>query len=79
MSSLVGYEPYVNECTALFKSRLGEIAAAGKDADMGRWFQLYAFDVIEQITVCIAGDGLLGPTGRTSIISVWGTILTHAT
>ncbi|KAL3487620.1 cytochrome P450 [Aspergillus germanicus] len=50
MSSLVGYEPYVNECTALLKSRLGEIAAAGKDADMGRWFQLYAFDVIGQIT-----------------------------
>jgi hypothetical protein len=61
MSSLVSYEPYVNECTALLKSRLGEIAAAGKDANMGRWFQLYAFDVIGQITVCIAGDGLLVP------------------
>ncbi|KAL3454831.1 cytochrome P450 [Aspergillus insuetus] len=50
MSSLVGCEPYVNECAGLLKSRLGDIAAAGKDADMGRWFQLYAFDVIGQIT-----------------------------
>ncbi|KAI0571419.1 CypX Cytochrome P450 [Pyrenophora tritici-repentis] len=51
MSSLVTYEPYVDECTALFSQRLREIASAGAyAADMGHWLQCYAFDVIGLIT-----------------------------
>ena len=50
MSSLVGYEPYVDECTDLFSQRLEEGADAGKFVDMGHWFQCYAFDVIGLIT-----------------------------
>ncbi|KAF5845957.1 hypothetical protein GGP41_008439 [Bipolaris sorokiniana] len=50
MSSLVTYEPYVDECADLFSQRLGELASAGAYADMGHWLQCYAFDVIGLIT-----------------------------
>ncbi|CAI6085610.1 unnamed protein product [Clonostachys chloroleuca] len=50
MSSLVHYEPYVDECADLFSQRLLEVSEAGIVIDMGHWFQCYAFDVIGQIT-----------------------------
>lgn len=50
MSSMVSYESYVDECAVLFSQRLGEIASSGRPADMGHWFQCYAFDVIGLIT-----------------------------
>lgn len=50
MSSLVSYESYVDECADLFTQRLQEVSAAGVVADMGHWFQCYAFDVIGLIT-----------------------------
>lgn len=50
MSSLVTYEAYVDECAELFSLRLAELADAGVPADMGYWFQCFAFDVIGLIT-----------------------------
>ncbi|KAL0937232.1 cytochrome p450 pisatin [Colletotrichum truncatum] len=50
MSSMVSYEPYVDECADIFLQRLSEVAASGKPMDLGHWFQCYAFDVIGQIT-----------------------------
>ena len=50
MSSLVTYEAYVDECADLFSLRLSELADAGVPADMGYWFQCFAFDVIGLIT-----------------------------
>lgn len=50
MSALVTYEPYVDACAGLFSARLGELAGAGRVADMGHWLQCYAFDVIGMIT-----------------------------
>ncbi|CAA9967121.1 CypX Cytochrome P450 [Pyrenophora teres f. maculata] len=50
MSSLITYEPYVDECTDLFSQRLREVASAGAYTDMGHWLQCYAFDVIGMIT-----------------------------
>lgn len=50
MSSLVTYEAYVDECADLFSLRLSELADAGVQADMGYWFQCFAFDVIGLIT-----------------------------
>lgn len=50
MSSLVTYEPYVDECADLFSQRLQEVASAGAYAEMGHWMQCYAFDVIGMIT-----------------------------
>ncbi|KAL2690156.1 hypothetical protein Neosp_004224 [[Neocosmospora] mangrovei] len=50
MSSLVTYEAYVDECADLFSLRLSELADTGVQADMGYWFQCFAFDVIGLIT-----------------------------
>lgn len=50
MSSLVSYESYVDDCAALFHTRLQELASKAVPVDMGHWFQCYAFDVIGLIT-----------------------------
>ncbi|OBT80300.1 hypothetical protein VF21_00724 [Pseudogymnoascus sp. 05NY08] len=50
MSSLVGYEPFVDNCSSLFVSRFREIAQTGRNVNFGHWFQCYAFDVIGEIT-----------------------------
>ncbi|KAH6965043.1 cytochrome P450 [Fusarium venenatum] len=56
LSSMVSYEAFVDECAELFDQRLWEMASddktqkVGIDADMGHWFQCYAFDVISMIT-----------------------------
>lgn len=50
MSSLISYEPYVDQCTDLFCQRLQELANADMYVDMGHWMQCYAFDVIGIIT-----------------------------
>jgi len=51
MSSLVTYEPYVDDCARIFCRRLDEMSKAGVALDMGHWFQCYAFDVIGEITL----------------------------
>jgi cytochrome P450 len=50
MSSLVGYEPLVDHCTALLKTRLHEVSDTGHTINLGHWFQCYAFDVIGEVT-----------------------------
>lgn len=50
MSSLVGYEAFVNNCTSLLTQRFSEIAQAGRVVDLQHWLQCYAFDVIGEIT-----------------------------
>ncbi|GAW15137.1 hypothetical protein ANO14919_045460 [Xylariales sp. No.14919] len=51
MTSLVSYEPYVDQCADVFAQRLAEMSGGGGEAvDMGHWMQCYAFDVIGQIT-----------------------------
>ena len=50
MSSLVHYEKSVDECAAIFTTRLAEFANRSATIDMARWFQHYAFDVIGEIT-----------------------------
>lgn len=51
LSSLVSYEPYVDECLSLFCDRLSEISQRGSSVDMRHWFTCYAFDVIGLITL----------------------------
>jgi cytochrome P450 len=51
MSSLMTYEPYVDDCARIFCQRLDERSKAGVALDMGHWFQCYAFDVIGEITL----------------------------
>lgn len=50
MSALVGYEPFVNNCSNLLTQRFQEIAASGKTINFQHWLQCYAFDVIGEIT-----------------------------
>lgn len=50
MSSILGYEQFVNNCTSLLTQRFSEIAATGHMIDMQHWLQCYAFDVIGEIT-----------------------------
>ncbi|KAL2811624.1 cytochrome P450 [Aspergillus granulosus] len=50
MSSLVTYEPFVDECISIFRQRLAELAHAKHPMNMGHWMQCYAFDVIGLMT-----------------------------
>ncbi|KAF5004052.1 hypothetical protein FDECE_9427 [Fusarium decemcellulare] len=50
MSTLVHYEPFVDECADLFTQRLSEMSTSNLPVDMRHWFQCYAFDVIGLIT-----------------------------
>ncbi|AEO69867.1 uncharacterized protein THITE_2120621 [Thermothielavioides terrestris NRRL 8126] len=48
MSSLKQLEPYVDNAVLVFLNKLGDMA--GQVIDLGNWFQLFAFDVIGEIT-----------------------------
>ncbi|KAF7526024.1 hypothetical protein G7054_g10901 [Neopestalotiopsis clavispora] len=50
MTSLVSFEPYVDECADIFEQRLTEVAGTAVPIDFGHWLQCYAFDVIGDIT-----------------------------
>lgn len=51
MSSLVQYEPLVDETIDLFLNQTAKIyASTGKTCDFARWLQYFAFDVIGSIT-----------------------------
>lgn len=50
LTSVLGYEKYVEDCTAMFVDRMSTLAKSDSAFDMARWFQFYAFDVITDIT-----------------------------
>ncbi|KAK2037087.1 cytochrome P450 [Colletotrichum somersetense] len=50
LTSLISYEPFVDECARIFKQRLEEVSAAGLPIDLGHWLQGYAFDMIGLIS-----------------------------
>jgi hypothetical protein len=50
MSALIGYEPFVNNCTSMLSSRFFELAETGRTINFQHWLQCYAFDVIGEIT-----------------------------
>jgi hypothetical protein len=50
MSSLVDYEPFVDECSSLLAQRFSELAHSHHTVNLGRWLQFYAFDVVGYIT-----------------------------
>ncbi|KAL9094429.1 MAG: hypothetical protein Q9165_003279 [Trypethelium subeluteriae] len=50
MSTLVGYESFVDDCGRLLMQRLDEISDKGVVVNLGDWLQKYAFDVIGNIT-----------------------------
>lgn len=51
MTSLVSYEPYVDQCIDLLHSHLDMAASAGSVMNLGRWLQFFAFDTVFLITV----------------------------
>lgn len=50
LSTLVTYEQFVDDCTAVLVAKLAQFAKEGREVDMAHWFQCYAFDVIGAIT-----------------------------
>ncbi|KAJ5231870.1 uncharacterized protein N7469_006458 [Penicillium citrinum] len=50
MTSLVSYEPYVDNCVDLLNAQFTRFAESGSDTDLAHWLQCYAFDVIGEIT-----------------------------
>jgi cytochrome P450 len=50
MSSMVHYEPFVDDCLGLFRQRMDEVVADGQPVNMAHWVQCYAFDVIACVT-----------------------------
>ncbi|KAF5521032.1 Pisatin demethylase [Colletotrichum aenigma] len=50
MTSLVNYEPYLDECGEIFSQRMLEFSKAGAPVDIGHWFQCFAFDAVAYIT-----------------------------
>ncbi|KAI1089038.1 hypothetical protein F5B19DRAFT_495782 [Rostrohypoxylon terebratum] len=56
MSSLVEYEPFVDECAAIFDQQLQELSQSGLPVNMGYRMQCCAFDV----TGCITYSKRLG-------------------
>lgn len=51
MSSMVSYEPYVQNCIELLAKRLDEFSEAERTINVGEWMQYFAFDAITAITV----------------------------
>ena len=51
MSTLVTYEPQVDQTIELFCTRLAEREGTGKPIDMAQFCQFYTFDVIGEVTV----------------------------
>ncbi|PQE32402.1 cytochrome P450 protein [Rutstroemia sp. NJR-2017a WRK4] len=75
LTSLVSYEPHVDECARLFKQRLEEIAVGGLPIDFAHWLQCYAFDVIGLITYGSRFGFLDRGEDVKGIISAVGTLL----
>jgi cytochrome P450 len=50
MTSVIGYEPLVDECADLLADHLDKFAELKEKVNIGHWFQCYAFDVIGNIT-----------------------------
>lgn len=48
MTSIKSFEPYVNQCTDIFLSKMRQ--HAGEAVNLSEWLQYYAFDVVGSIT-----------------------------
>lgn len=58
LSTLLGMEQYVDECSTLLLREFSKLAAKGDPVDISGWLQYYAFDVV----------GELGTPGPTKLI-----------
>ncbi|KAF2709865.1 cytochrome P450 [Pleomassaria siparia CBS 279.74] len=49
LSNILKSEDYISNVSRLFVQRLGEFADRNESIDLGKWLQMYAFDVIGEI------------------------------
>lgn len=49
MSSIVKFEHFIDVCTELFMTRMGEFAEQQQPVNLATWVQWYAFDVIGEL------------------------------
>ncbi|KAL2396868.1 Cytochrome P450 monooxygenase gsfF [Exophiala dermatitidis] len=49
LSNVLRSEEYIDKCTELFLERMAEYQDGKKPFDLGRWVQMYAFDVIGEL------------------------------
>lgn len=51
MSNVVSFEPYVDTTMEIFFARLDKLfVQTGEVCDLGKWLQMFAFDVMGEIT-----------------------------
>ena len=51
MSNMVSFEPYVDKTIEAFFTQLDQrFVETGKSCDLGQWLQMFAFDVMGEIT-----------------------------
>lgn len=50
MNAIKSLEPYVNHTTAVLLAKLGELSAKGQAVDIAYLLQLFAFDVIGEVS-----------------------------
>ncbi|KAM6509807.1 hypothetical protein FALCPG4_017450 [Fusarium falciforme] len=49
LKSVLESEPFIDQVTAVFRTRLDEFAMSGQIIDIGLWLQMYAFDVVGEL------------------------------
>ncbi|KAK5168178.1 uncharacterized protein LTR77_006746 [Saxophila tyrrhenica] len=49
MTSVLESEPYIDDCSEVLMRKLSALAERGVSIDLGKWLQMYAFDVIGEL------------------------------
>lgn len=50
LANVLKHEDYISKCTSLFLERMTEFADKGEKVDIGEWLQMYAFDVVGELS-----------------------------
>ncbi|KAG9767418.1 hypothetical protein KCU88_g7459, partial [Aureobasidium melanogenum] len=56
LSNVLRSEEYIDKCTELFLERMAEYQDGKKPFDLGRWVQMYAFDVVGELYFGLPGS-----------------------
>lgn len=51
LSTLLGMEEYVDQCSTLLLREFAKFAKANKPCDLSPWLQYYAFDVVGELGI----------------------------
>ncbi len=50
LANVLKHEDHIGKCTILFLERMTEFADKGETVDIGHWLQMYAFDVVGELS-----------------------------